>query len=264
MPHPVSASSWLVLVAIVVALVLVGVASAPKVAPAISSSGGPALAPSAASPKPTQVEASASTASASPARSTGVDTGGPGTLADLVERLSRAPEQRAGYDRSLFRLWVDADGDGCDTREEVLIAEAIVAPTADAQCSLAGGQWLSIYDGLLVSDVTTLDIDHVVPLTEAWDSGAFAWSSDRREAFANDLGVPWALVAVTAASNRSKSDHDPAEWLPPLSGVRCEYVMGWISVKVRWRLTIDAGEDRVLRELVGTCSHTPAPVILTQ
>ena len=160
--------------------------------------------------------------------------------------------------RTLFRHWIDADGDGCDTRREVLIDEAVSPPSVGSGCSLSGGRWVSAYDGLTFTDPAKLDIDHMVPLAEAWDSGAYQWDSSRRMRFANDLDVDWALIAVSAATNRSKGDRDPAEWLPPAASFRCTYVAMWIEVKVRWRLTIDPAEQAALNDLVAACPTTTA------
>ena len=181
------------------------------------------------------------------------------TLPQLLGLLVTAPEDRSGYDRDLFRHWIDADGDGCDTRREVLIDEAVVAPTVGGGCSLTGGQWLSAYDGLILTDASQLQIDHVVALAEAWDSGASAWTPDRRMRFANDLDVPWALIAVSGASNQSKSDHDPAEWLPPNPGDLCPFVSAWIAIKVRWQLSVDQLERDALTGLVGDCPGVQMP-----
>ncbi len=145
------------------------------------------------------------------------------------------------------------DGDGCDTRREVLIAEAVKAPIVGSNCYLTDGRWISLYDGIETTDPSTFDVDHVVALAEAWDSGASGWSADRRTRFANDLGVDWALIAVSASSNRSKSDRDPSDWLPPLLGVRCEYLSMWIAVKVRWTLSVDPAERTALEAGVGGC-----------
>ena len=177
----------------------------------------------------------------------------------LLALLVTAPEDRTGYQRDLFRHWIDADGDGCDTRREVLIAEAIVAPTIGGGCTLTGGEWLSAYDGLVFTDASQLQIDHVVALAEAWDSGASAWSADRRMRFANDLDVPWALIAVSSASNQSKSDHDPAEWLPPDPTDLCPFVSAWIAIKVRWQLSVDQLERIALDGLVGDCPRAEMP-----
>ena len=183
-------------------------------------------------------------------------------LRTMVANLTVATEVRTGYNRSLFPHWIDADGDGCDTRREVLIAEAVIAPSIGLECRLTGGSWVSAYDGLTLTDLGSIDIDHVVALAEAWDSGAAGWTDDRRRDFANDLGVDWALIAVSSGSNRSKSDHDPAEWLP-VEADRCAFITAWIEVKVRWSLAIDARERGSLVEFVAACpavSIGPVPV----
>lgn len=175
-------------------------------------------------------------------------------VAEAVGDLPTATESRTGYDRDLFEHWVDADGDGCDTRAEVLIAEADDAPTVGSGCSLSGGRWFSYYDGVSQTTAGALDIDHMVPLAEAWDSGAGDWSAADRRAYANDLGYTGSLVGVTASLNRSKGDQDPAEWMPPRQ--TCRYVTEWVSVKHRWGLTVDSGEKSALTSLASGCSQT--------
>ena len=115
--------------------------------------------------------------------------------------LTVAADQLSGYERSLFKHWIDADKDRCDTRKEVLIQEAITLPKLSSGCVFNGGKWISAYDGLETTDYSTLDIDHLVPLSEAWRSGAWKWSPAQREAFANDLTDPRALIAVTASQS---------------------------------------------------------------
>jgi hypothetical protein len=134
-----------------------------------------------------------------------------GTLTQAIAHVPVAGEVRTGYARDKFHLWIDADGDGCNTRAEVLISEADDAPTIGSGCALSGGRWYSYYDGVSQTSASALDIDHVVPLAEAWDSGARSWSASRREAYANDLGDSHTLVGVTASLNRSKGDRDVAE-----------------------------------------------------
>ncbi len=104
----------------------------------------------------------------------------------------------------------------------------------------------------------------MVPLAESWDSGASAWTAPRREAYANDQGADASLVAVTARSNRSKADQDPAEWLPPAAEVHCRYVAEWVATKLRWRLAADEAEVVALREVAASCpvqtvTYEPAP-----
>ena len=179
-----------------------------------------------------------------------------GTPLDLLGRLPVREEHRTGYDRDLFSDWIDVDGDGCDTRYEVLIAEAITRPDVRAGCYLANGRWYSAYDGVVTTDPSSFDIDHVVPLAEAWDSGAFAWPSARRRSYANDLGDPRPLRAVTASTNRSKGDDAPEEWLPPRSAFRCRYLAEWVAVKTRWNLAVDRAERDALRSMLGRCATT--------
>ncbi|WP_407549083.1 HNH endonuclease family protein [Streptomyces sp. Pv4-95] len=178
------------------------------------------------------------------------------SLHDAIEALPQAAESREGYERTKFKHWIDEDKDGCNTRAEVLLAEAVTEPTINAGCKLTGGTWLSYYDETVVEGPSGLDIDHMVPLAEAWDSGASQWTPERRQAYANDLGAERSLVAVTAKTNRSKSDQDPAEWMPPAPAARCTYLSDWVGTKLRWLLTVDRSERDTLRELAAPCEDT--------
>ena len=133
----------------------------------------------------------------------------------MLSQLTVAPAHSSGYDRSAFKLWIDADHDGCDTRREVLIAEATTKPKVGSSCSFTGGRWYSRYDGVTTTNSSSFDIDHLVPLAEAWRSGAWKWNADTRMRYANDLGYGPDLVAVSAHSNRSKGDDEPSSYLPP-------------------------------------------------
>ncbi|MER6721433.1 HNH endonuclease family protein [Streptomyces halstedii] len=197
------------------------------------------------------------TASAADAAAPGAPAGGSGTtLSDAVALLPVGEESRTGYERNSFRHWIDEDGDGCDTRREVLLAEAVTKPEQGPRCTLTGGSWVSYYDEVEVTDAKKLDIDHMVPLAEAWDSGASQWTAERREQYANDLGSERSLVAVTAKTNRSKSDKDPAQWLPPAASAQCTYASDWVATKLRWKLTIDTQEKTALEKLAGECEDT--------
>jgi len=206
-----------------------------------------------------------SKAPSTPAPSSSQGKNGDGLpLAQAVERLMVATESRTGYERDKFRLWTDADHDGCDTRKEVLLAEAIKKPREGKNCRLSGGAWRSYYEDKTVTDARKLDIDHVVPLAEAWDSGASKWTAQRREQYANDLGAERSLVAVSLGPNRTKGDKDPAEWMPPAKDATCTYATDWISAKLRWKLTADAAEVKALRAVAAGCkgatvTFTPAP-----
>ncbi|MFC8270348.1 HNH endonuclease family protein [Streptomyces cinereoruber] len=187
-------------------------------------------------------------------------------LEDAVGKLLVAEEDRTGYTRDSFRHWntgLDA-GDGCNTRNEVLLAEAVQEPAVAAGCKLTGGKWISYYDNVEVIEADKLDIDHMVPLAEAWDSGANTWDAKRREAYANDQGAAASLVAVTARTNRSKADQDPATWMPPLPDAHCRYIGEWTATKLRWGLTVDKTEAEALKVYAEACETTivhynPAP-----
>ncbi|MEW2184974.1 HNH endonuclease family protein [Streptomyces cellulosae] len=176
-------------------------------------------------------------------------------LTEAVTRLPVVAESREGYSRDAFRHWnagEDPD-DGCNTRAEVLLSEAVEPPTVGPRCRLSGGRWWSYYDQTWVTSAGGLDIDHMVPLAESWDSGASEWTAQRREAYANDQAAAVSLVAVTARSNRAKADRDPAEWLPPAEAVHCRYVAEWVATKLRWGLSVDGTEAEALYETATGC-----------
>ncbi|MFC6287633.1 HNH endonuclease family protein [Nocardioides sp. GCM10027113] len=179
-------------------------------------------------------------------------------LMTAISDLPVATEVRTGYNRDLFPHWIDADGDGCHTRNEVLIAEADDPVTVGSGCSLSGGRWFSYYDRVSWTNTSDIDIDHMVPLAEAWDSGARSWSTSLRQSFANDLGDYRSLVGVTDNVNQSKGDQDPAEWMPQYD--KCRYLGEWVAVKHRWRLTVDSTEKSALQSLASGCSNTTISV----
>jgi hypothetical protein len=173
----------------------------------------------------------------------------PASLDAQIALLTVAPaDPPTGYDPSRFPHWEDVDGNGCDARCEVLARQR-----RHDLPGLASGGWLSAYDGYTTDDPAELDIDHVVPLGEAWVSGAARWDPARREAFANDLVSP-ELLAVTAATNRSKGDRDPASWQPPNDADWCAYASSWVAVKLAWQLSADPAEVAALRNMAGACS----------
>jgi hypothetical protein len=173
-------------------------------------------------------------------------------LREAVRQLPVARETNTGYDREKFRHWVDANGDCEDTRAEVLITESRTATTGD--CTIEKGRWFSYYDRKTWTTASDVDIDHLVALAEAWGSGAKRWTSGTRQRFANDLRDPRTLVAVTDNVNQSKSDRDPAEWMPKFG--KCRYVREWVAVKLRWRLTVNWVEKRQLVDLAGDCRNS--------
>lgn len=175
-------------------------------------------------------------------------------LREAIRRLELRGETRAGYDRDKFADWVDADGNCLDTRDEVLRAESTTATTGGA-CDVTGGRWVSYYDNAVWGSDDDVDIDHLVALAEAWDSGAKRWTPRTRDSYANDLGDGRTLLAVTDNVNQSKGDQDVAEWLPPRRSVHCRYIRTYVAVKLRWSLRVDRTEKQVLTREARSCSN---------
>ncbi len=168
-----------------------------------------------------------------------------------VRELTTGRETRAGYQREKFRDWYDADGDCRDTRDEVLAQESRVS--VGSACDVTIGRWYSYYDGRTWASDDDVDIDHLVALAEAWDSGARRWTAGTRNRYANDLGDRRPLIAVTDSVNQSKGDQDIAEWLPERN--RCRYLRDWVAVKLRWQLRVDRAERRRLSALADGCAN---------
>ena len=155
----------------------------------------------------------------------------------------------SGYSREKFPHWRDT-GSNCDIRDSVLKRDGTKVKVSG--CNVVAGSWTSVYDGDKITDPSKVDIDHVVPLANAWRSGANKWTTDQRGDFANDLEDPQ-LVAVSASSNRSKGDQDPSTWKPELSGSWCEYAQDWITVKSKWKLTVTTAEKSALTDMLEKC-----------
>ncbi|MFR9722777.1 HNH endonuclease family protein [Streptomyces sp. MS19] len=171
------------------------------------------------------------------------------TARTQLDALTVAPQAgMSGYSRDKFPHWITRDG--CTTRQTVLKRDGTDVATG-ANCRVESGSWESPYDGTTVTSPSRVDIDHTVPLAEAWRSGAAEWTTPRRQDFANDLDHPQ-LLAASASSNRSKGDQDPADW-QPAAAFHCEYARMWISVKHTWELTVDEDERAALDEMLGTC-----------
>ncbi len=182
-------------------------------------------------------------------------------LARLVVRPR--PQGTRGYVRDAFgSAWVDTDHNGCNQRDDVLLRDSVPDTTKVAQqdaCDhdVLAGTWHDPYTGRTLrftdlkelSQAEAIQIDHVVPLAEAWVSGAEGWNHDRREAFANDLHE---LLAVDGPTNMSKGDGDPAAWRPR-KGYQCTYAKHWIAIKSAWHLAVDPSEVAALRQMLGYC-----------
>ncbi|MGY0466948.1 HNH endonuclease family protein (plasmid) [Kitasatospora sp. cg17-2] len=171
--------------------------------------------------------------------------------AELDELVVEPPHSMDGYSRERFPHWIKVSGE-CDTRESVLArdGEGVVQ---DELCRAVAGAWVSLYDDKVFTDAKALDIDHVVPLAAAWRSGADTWTTAKRRAFANDL-THSQLIAVSAASNRSKGDKAPDAWRPPATGYWCTYSRAWTDTKHVYGLSVTEPEKAALTSMLGTCT----------
>jgi len=136
------------------------------------------------------------------------------------------------------RGWADSDGNGCNTREEVLLAEAVGPVARAAGCKIVSGEWEDRYTGRRTTSPSELQVDHLVALSDASASGGWAWPPERKIAFANDLSDADELNAVWGPENERKADYGPDKWLPPAAGFRCAYVAAYSRIKARWDLTV--------------------------
>jgi len=181
-------------------------------------------------------------------------------LATLAVK-GRAP--KTGYDRDQFGpSWSDVDRNGCDTRNDVLArdltGETFKPGTHD--CVVVSGTLADPYTGQTIAfqkgDGASVDIDHVVALSNAWQTGAFGWDEARRTALAND---PMNLLAVDYSANRQKGDADAATWLPGATSYRCAYVARQVAVKSAYGLWVTPAEHDAIARVLDGCPGEPVP-----
>ena len=162
----------------------------------------------------------------------------------------KADGSQTGYSRDKFPHWID-QGSSCNTREVVLKRDGTNVVT-DSACAATSGKWFSPYDGATWTAASDVDIDHVVPLADAWRTGASGWTTAQRQAYANDLSAPQ-LIAVTDNVNQAKGDQSPDTWKPPLTSYYCTYSRMWVAVKYKYKLTVNTAEKSTLTSMLGTC-----------
>ncbi|MCP2032206.1 hypothetical protein L1277_002305 [Okibacterium sp. HSC-33S16] len=218
---------------------------------------------------PSPLPSASSSAEPGSEATTGADASAPsldpaiGTATDLLATLAtkgRAP--KTGYDRTghFGRAWIDIDANGCDTRNDIL-ARDLTDITRDDTCRVLTGHLDNVYGGIDVAFTrgqetsTAVQIDHVVALMNAWETGAQQLSQAEREALAND---PLNLQATDASSNARKQAGDAATWLPPAKGYRCEYVARQVSVKAAYGLWVTAAERSAMEGVLVGCPGQPA------
>ena len=191
----------------------------------------------------------------------------PGLATAVLETLAvkgRAP--KTGYTRAQFgQAWADVDRNGCDTRNDMLKRDltAITYKAGTRNCVVASGVLVDRYSGetinFLRGNVTSMEvqIDHVVALSNAWQTGAFKLSAEQRKALAND---PMNLFAVKGRLNSQKGDGDAATWLPPLKSFRCTYIAQQIAVKAKYSLWVVAPEKAAMSAILAKCPTQKVPV----
>ncbi|KAI9849457.1 MAG: hypothetical protein M1837_004077 [Sclerophora amabilis] len=157
---------------------------------------------------------------------------------------------QTGYSRDLFPHWITQSG-SCDTREVVLKRDG-TSVVQGSNCAAVSGRWYSPFDGAIWTAASDVDIDHMVPLSNAWKSGASSWTTARRQSFANDLTNPQ-LIAVTDNVNQAKGDAGPEAWKPPLTSYYCTYAKMWVKVKSVYSLTITSAEKTALTSMLNSC-----------
>lgn len=209
---------------------------------------------------PTQAPVETRTATPVP---TQTPTGDPGTaIAALATLTVKGKAAVTGYDRDRFGpAWADVDGNGCDTRDDIL-ARDLTDTVVDGSCEVRSGTLVSPYTAASMQFTrgwgtsSEVQIDHVVALANAWRTGASSWTAARLQAFAND---PLNLFAVDGPSNQQKQDGDAATWLPANKSFRCVYVAHQVAVKAKYELSVAPAERDAIARVLGTCPDAPLP-----
>ena len=229
---------------------------APSPVPTSAPSASPTLAPA-----PTATIAPSATPTSGPLL-VAAPTALPSGLPQLTIRA--VPGALPKYDRDDWRHWVDDDRDCQNARHETLVEESRIAVTFtdEERCSVATGEWLDPFTGDVLTSARDLDVDHMVPLSNAHRSGAWAWDAARRRAYANDLSYANHLIAVTNSVNRAKSDQGPERWKPPDESYWCQYARDWANIKADWGLSATQPEWDALLSMAAGCDG-PGPAVPT-
>ena len=198
-----------------------------------------------------------STETSTPVSTQELTTATPTPATSLAITVAPIPADIPEYSRSQWKHWIDEDGDCQDARQEALISESLVEVTfeSERECRVETGRWYGAFASIYVEAPGDLDIDHLVPLKNAHDSGGWAWSSARKERYANYSGDPNHLIAVTKGANRSKGAKGPEEWRPPDEGYWCQYATDWTEVKMEWGLTMTQTETEAVIDMLDTCEE---------
>jgi hypothetical protein len=166
------------------------------------------------------------------------------------------PSSMSGYSREKFPHWSKANKFGwdppessCDAREAALIRDGEDVQVG-SECKVKSGTWPDPYTAKTFTDPSDIDTDHVVPLANAWRSGASSWDNEAREKYAND---PEVLLSVEDNANQSKGDKGPEAWKPPNQAEWCDYAIRWIGIKDKYDLSVNEQEKATLAEMLDEC-----------
>jgi hypothetical protein len=186
-------------------------------------------------------------------------------LSIIEAQVTKGRAAKTGYTRAQFgQTWADVDRNGCDTRNDILKRDltAEVFKEKTRECVVLSGTLIDPFSGETINFVRgntssmEVQIDHVVALSNAWQTGAFKLSIKERTAFAND---PVNLLAVKGRLNSQKGDGDAATWLPPLKSYRCDYVARQIAVKIKYKLWFTAPEKEAMVRILKSCPEKALP-----
>jgi hypothetical protein len=177
-----------------------------------------------------------------------------------TEAILNAPASNSfigPYDRSLYGGWIrHADGDCQDTSVKVLVAETFgSAITSSDNCRVIAGRWYDPFVGKVFSQTADVTVEHYIPLAEVHRSGGEVWSPEKRQLFANDLSDSATLITLAASTVRSRGDKDPAQWLPPNPDYQCVYVLNWMQIKTKWKLSMDGQETNAISVILRDCEE---------
>jgi hypothetical protein len=179
-------------------------------------------------------------------------------LAELpAVRVADPDPARPAYEREHYQPhgWIDADGDGCNTRREVLIQESTKPVTVNPDgCKLSNGEWKDRFAPFETNSDQALQIDHLVALADAHRSGAWQWPDEKKIAFANDLDNPDELNALSSSNNQAKSDKGPDEWMPEGRAAKCDYLRSYVTIKAQWQLTVDPQQWSAIAKAWPACT----------
>ena len=175
------------------------------------------------------------------------------TCSDLIGDATDNNTGITRYNRKDWRHWIDEDGDCQNTRAEVLISQSQVSVefATSRDCRVIKGSWIGRLTGVLLSDASDVDIDHVIPLSYAHGHGGFSWSPSKKKQFAND---PLNLIPTYDIENRRKSDKGPSEYLPSDKDLACSYIKRWQAIRIKYDLNIAPDDKVIIRDMISTTS----------